>query len=270
MPGKLVSILRYFQDPQYNVAIEEHPNAITKTYIKTVAKFGPIVEVRSGQGTQDLPVFVRFIDKDSEWDYSNGLITLITTLLNFNLVGYGFVLPDMIGGNGYNGAPSEELFTRWLQANTFMPSLQFSYVPWDYSNQTIGISKKFTALHAQYTDAIMEAMQKNVDLGEPVNPPLWWLDPYDRVAWQIDDGRSSCSFYRFRVYLSHLIGTWDLNFNFDSSYVFFFGHRISSGRFDSSGSNCATGCNKTPSLFAAWQMVRSESESKLSWSCVVE
>lgn len=170
------------------MAIADHPNAIVKTYIKTVAKFGPVVEVRAGQGTQDLPIFVRFIDKDSNWDFSNGLITLITTLLNFNLVGYGFTLPDMIGGNGYMGPPSEELFVRWLQANTFMPSLQFSYVPWDYSNQTIEISKKFTALHAKYTDDIMEALQKAVDVGELVNPPIWWLDPHDRVALQIDDG----------------------------------------------------------------------------------
>lgn len=50
-----------------------------------------------------------------------------------NLVGYGLVLPDMIGGNGYdNTKPDKEIFLRWLQANTFMPSLQFSYVPWDY------------------------------------------------------------------------------------------------------------------------------------------
>lgn len=63
-----------------------------------------------------------------------------------NLVGYPLVLPDMIGGNGYgdgfwNGGsgvssrPDKEIFLRWLQANTFMPSLQFSYVPWDYDSE---------------------------------------------------------------------------------------------------------------------------------------
>ena len=38
--------------------------------------------------------------------------------------GYSFVLPDMIGGNGYNGDPSRELYIRWLQVNVFMPSMQ--------------------------------------------------------------------------------------------------------------------------------------------------
>ena len=46
--------------------------------------------------------------------------------------GYSFVLPDMIGGNGYKGAPSRELYIRWLQVNVFMPAMQISYVPWMY------------------------------------------------------------------------------------------------------------------------------------------
>ena len=52
-----------------------------------------------------------------------------------NMVGYPLVLPDMIAGNGYTAVwgetvlPSKELFVRWLQANTFMPALQFSIVP---------------------------------------------------------------------------------------------------------------------------------------------
>lgn len=34
------------------------------------------------------------------------------------MVGYPLVLPDMIGGNGYNNRPpNKEMFIRWLQAN---------------------------------------------------------------------------------------------------------------------------------------------------------
>jgi len=57
-------------------------------------------------------------------------------LLQMNMAGYGLVLPDMIGGNGYdNIKPDKEIFLRWLQANTFMPSIQFSYVPWDHDTE---------------------------------------------------------------------------------------------------------------------------------------
>lgn len=94
--------------------------------------------------TQNLPIFVRMIDKDSYFTFENGLPTLITTLLQMNLNGYTLVLPDMIGGNGYNNTtPSKELFLRWLQANVFMPSMQFSYVPWDYDNEVISYFTSF-------------------------------------------------------------------------------------------------------------------------------
>ena len=42
----------------------------------------------------------------------------------------------MIGGNGYNVIlPNRELFVRWMQANVFMPAMQFSYTPWDYNEE---------------------------------------------------------------------------------------------------------------------------------------
>lgn len=175
-----------------NADVSDHPLAITKAYIREVSKFGPIVEVRSASLTQDLPIFTRFLDKDSFWGFNNGLATLITTLLQMNMVGYVFILPDMVGGGQVLGEgikqPSEELFVRWLQANVFMPSIQYSYVPWQYSQKTIETCKFYTELHAKYTDEIMKAFQAAVDRGEPVNPPIWWLDPQDSVALGINDG----------------------------------------------------------------------------------
>lgn len=97
----------------------------------------------------------------------------MTTLLQLNMVGYPLVLPDMIGGNGYNNRPpSKEMFIRWLQANVFMPSLQYSFVPWNYDDETIAISHTFTDLHAKYTDVIMERFKKASQSGDPVNPPM--------------------------------------------------------------------------------------------------
>lgn len=39
----------------------------------------------------------------------------------------------MVGGNGYQEQPDAELIVRWTQANTFMPALQFSYLPWEFN-----------------------------------------------------------------------------------------------------------------------------------------
>lgn len=108
------------------------------------------------------------------------------------MVGYPFVLPDMIGGNGYEDNPisrisSKELYIRWLQATVFMPALQFSFVPWDFDEETIILGRKFTSLHTEYADRIIERFQLAVESGHPVNPPMWWISPNDRVAQQIDD-----------------------------------------------------------------------------------
>jgi alpha-glucosidase (family GH31 glycosyl hydrolase) len=73
------------------------------------------------------------LNNDSRWGYDNGLQSLIPTLLHFGVVGYPFLLPDMIGGNAYgdDGFPSAELYVRWIHANAFMPSVQLAIVPWD-------------------------------------------------------------------------------------------------------------------------------------------
>lgn len=178
-------------DPVFaNVAANKHPMIITSEYIKTVSKFGPIVEVRSGIRDQDKAIYMRMIDKDSEWSWNNGLPTLVTTLLQLNMNGYPFVLPDMIGGNGYNNhPPNPEMLIRWLQANVFMPSLQFSYLPWDYNDATVtSLCKQFTELHTSYGSYIEERFALAVSTGEPVNPPIWWIDPTDTTAQIIDDG----------------------------------------------------------------------------------
>ncbi|XP_030572178.1 myogenesis-regulating glycosidase [Drosophila novamexicana] len=175
-------------DPVLQGDSNQTPLQITTDYVRTVAAFGDMVEVRSGQNTQDLPIFVRIVDKDSEWGWNNGLVTLITSLLQMNLNGYPFVLPDMIGGNGYNEKPpTKELFIRWLQANVFMPSLQFSFVPWNFDQETIEISKTFTKLHSDYTPYIMKLFKRATETGEPVNAPLWWIAPDDAVAQSIYD-----------------------------------------------------------------------------------
>lgn len=115
-----------------NGPLDLQPGIFTTDYVRALAtNFNDLIEVRVGWRSQELPIFVRMIDKDSRWTMNNGLPTLITTLLQINLNGYVHVLPDMIGGNGYldgllNGTEQhKELFIRWLQANVFMPSLQY-------------------------------------------------------------------------------------------------------------------------------------------------
>lgn len=73
-------------NPVLNATGKQVPSKITTDYVRTVARLGSLVEIRSGHATQDLPVFVRMIDKDTEWTLNNGLPTLITTLLQVKLL----------------------------------------------------------------------------------------------------------------------------------------------------------------------------------------
>lgn len=57
----------------------------------------------------------------------------------------------MIGGNGYGNLPGRELFIRWLQANVFMPSMQFSFVPWLYDAEVTISSLLLIVLQACLT-----------------------------------------------------------------------------------------------------------------------
>ena len=56
--------------------------------------------------------------------------------------------------------------------------------------QTVAISKKFTALHYQYSDKIVQLARKKVEDGTPINPPIWWIDPTDEVALIVDSGKA--------------------------------------------------------------------------------
>ncbi len=115
---------------------EDHPETIVKAYVKTIDRMGTNVHTRTARGTQQYPIFVTMMDRESNWSKDLGLATMIPQLLQMNILGYSFVLPDMIGGNFYGSEDWDtELFVRWLQVNVFMPSMQFSLLPWDFGEE---------------------------------------------------------------------------------------------------------------------------------------
>lgn len=112
---------------------------MVNAYLETVSAFGNSIEYRTSRRSQKFGRWLRMMDRESRWDFKLGLPTLITSLIHLNMVGYPFVLPDMVGGNGYyNLPPSKEMYIRWMEANVFMPTVQFSYTPWDFDQQ-VGI-----------------------------------------------------------------------------------------------------------------------------------
>ena len=58
-----------------------------------------------------------------------------------------------------------------------MPSIQFSFVPWIYDKEVIDHTREMIALRESYGDTIVNLAKHAVDTGEPINRPIWWLDP---------------------------------------------------------------------------------------------
>ncbi|XP_059158890.1 myogenesis-regulating glycosidase-like isoform X2 [Physella acuta] len=164
------------------------PNYITRQYstLTFMADDQRRQELRVGFRSQESSLMVRMLDRDSNWSHRLGIKTLIPCALTFGFMGYPFVLPDMIGGNAYGGFPDAELFIRWLQATTFMPILQFSIVPWMYNDTYVDLARQLVKLHEDYADKIIELAENARKTGEPINRPLWWLDPYDDQALSTD------------------------------------------------------------------------------------
>lgn len=168
----------------------------TLEYNECSHRLGNLIENRASWRSQHLPVFFRMMDKDSNWTPAKGLKTLIPTALTFSLLGYPYVLPDMIGGNGYENGfanqylPERELYIRWIQITAFLPAMQFSISPWQYDNEVVRIAKHFIEIHETIAyEELIKSFQEYVDgtAGMGAIRPLWWISPTDTDSFLVDD-----------------------------------------------------------------------------------
>lgn len=155
------------------------PSNYSVAYATLASEINNMVEVRVGDNSQDLPVFVRFLDRDATWSGTMGLQSVVPTVLTFGILGYPFILPDMIGGNG---DPDKELFVRWLQLNAFLPAMQFSHAPWDFDTDAINIAHNMMKIREAIFPTLLEGVSNAVKTGEPIIRPLWWIAPNDTKA----------------------------------------------------------------------------------------
>lgn len=170
------------------------PSFFTRRYTEMAIPYNDRAELRSGYQSQNISCFFRPIDRDSVWGYELGLKSLIPTVLTISILGYQFILPDMIGGNAYlnhtdgnRALPDRELYIRWLELSAFMPSMQFSIPPWEYDGEVVEIARKYIALHESIVaPRVLELAGEVLDTGDPIIRPLWWIATGDETAYKID------------------------------------------------------------------------------------
>lgn len=138
------------------------------------AEHFPYGEARCGWRGQRNAILYRQWDKFSTWGEDNGLASVVTQALALGLVGYPFVLPDMVGGNAYGNTVSPELMIRWTQACAPMLAIQFSIPPWELGETVDAICRRYADLHVALAPRrLAAARQATVDGTPPIRAMIW-------------------------------------------------------------------------------------------------
>jgi len=127
-------------------------------------------------------------DNTSEW---SSLRQSISTLLGMGLSGFSFVGCDI---GGFDGSPSGELYTRWLQAGVFYPFMRSHSTwgspdkePWSFDYHHEIINKHAIELRYELLPYIYNAMQQASQTGVPALCPLFLEYPGDERVAGLDD-----------------------------------------------------------------------------------
>lgn len=157
----------------------------TRAYVQRVASAFPLSEVRAGvRGCQAAPPLTRLFDRFSSWGTANGLASVIPAALTAGLLGYPFVLPDMVGGNDYGeGPPSAELMVRWAQASVAMPAVQLSIAPWSFG-EAVGdaVAAALRWRTHYFGRRVAAAAPAAAAAGVPIVRPVWWGSDADATG----------------------------------------------------------------------------------------
>ncbi|XP_077989395.1 myogenesis-regulating glycosidase-like [Glandiceps talaboti] len=164
-----------------------HPSEFTTLFAAIASSFGTNTQIKAAYHSQTLPVFLSMTDKESEWNSTNGLQSIIPTILTYSIMGYPFVIPDVIGGHGNDSIPDKELYIRWLELTAFLPVMHFSTPPWFYEMEVIELSRHWVGFHENVIAPKLLVLAREYLLtGDPVIRPLWWENPSDQTTFDID------------------------------------------------------------------------------------
>ncbi|MGP8021797.1 MAG: glycoside hydrolase family 31 protein [Limisphaerales bacterium] len=127
-------------------------------------------------------------DSTSDW---SSLRQSLSTLLGLGLSGFPFVGSDI---GGFAGAPSGELYTRWLQFGVFSPFMRShsevnspSKEPWAFGYRDEAINRRAIELRYELLPYIYNVMEQASETGVPALRPLFLEFPDDEQVAGMDD-----------------------------------------------------------------------------------
>jgi alpha-glucosidase len=127
-------------------------------------------------------------DNISTWEHLRATIPMLTGM---GLSGVSFVGSDI---GGFAGAPSAELYTRWLQIGVFYPFMRTHTAigtpdqePWSYGTTHEAFNRAAIELRYQLLPHIYNVMAESTRTGLPAMRPLMLEYPDDPQTWGLDD-----------------------------------------------------------------------------------
>jgi alpha-glucosidase len=127
-------------------------------------------------------------DNISSWSHLQATIPMLTGL---GLSGVPFVGSDI---GGFAGAPSAELYTRWLQTGVFYPFMRTHTTigtpdqePWSFGTMHEAINRRAIELRYQMLPHIYNVMHESSTTGLPAMRPLFLEFPNDSATWSMDE-----------------------------------------------------------------------------------
>ncbi|GAV01481.1 hypothetical protein RvY_12187 [Ramazzottius varieornatus] len=135
---------------------------------------------------------------------SDGLRSLIPSVLTISLLGHPLFIAPSVGGNPFINQsgqidletaelryPSAKMFLRWLGVVLFMPVIEFTVPPWVFpeteQQDIVEAARNLLSLRQNHTEYIVRSAKECLKSSLPLIRPMWWKHPTDHVTWTIDD-----------------------------------------------------------------------------------
>ena len=165
------------------------PNKVKKMFSDLFSSFGDIV-IKSTSRTQHISGFIGIPSSIVNHEEIKCLKNIIPDILNLGHLGYPFVMSDGFEIENIVEAgdkPNRDLFIRWMQLSAFFPSMRYTIKPWKFDQEVISLARNLSEFHRSIVIPEIKKLEAEILQGRPIVRPLWWLDPYDGNAFQIND-----------------------------------------------------------------------------------
>lgn len=197
--GTAYNMPHYYQCSKSLINPDQYKSLFTAAIVDQLPIFG----VSGAVAVPKPPAFLGLPPVNSSWQ---GLQSIVTSALSYGVIGFPFIMPGPVGGDyllppgnlstiiSYRSLPQPplpemELFIRWLQLATFLPSIRYSHLPSEYkSNFVTEVAKDLTSVRQKIVITVMKKYVNDAfNEGVPLVRPLWMVDINDPSCLIVND-----------------------------------------------------------------------------------